>query len=65
MKKMIAVLMLAVTLTLCFGGAFVVVNNAIEVTKKPTDWDEIDTEDLPAPQQLPPLPSRDKNYTKC
>lgn len=51
MKKMIAVLMLAVTLTLCFGGALVVVNNATEVTKglNPIDWDEIDTEVLPAP----------------
>ncbi|MBR5789243.1 MAG: hypothetical protein IKX99_03980 [Lachnospiraceae bacterium] len=62
MKKMIAVLMVAVTLTFCFGGALVVVNNAIEVTK---EWDEIWTDDSPAPQQLPPLPSRDKNYTKC
>lgn len=51
MKKMIAVLMLAVTLTLCFGGALVVVNNATEVTKglNPTDWDEIDTEVSPVP----------------
>ena len=53
MKKMIAVLMVAVTLTLCFGGALFVANNTTAVVKlmggDPEDLDDAIIELLPAP----------------